>query len=112
MRTAACAGRLLLLLSRNRKTPWLKARPCRAKTSRTTLFLFHFQNSSAPKRGAPSMCDVSLPLVMNQPSLTDIDQQSPVVRDFTSQHDPHFSSVPQWVAAQAVAAPNAIAVTH
>ena len=58
------------------------------------------------------MCDVSLPLVMNQPSLTDIDQQSPVVRDFTSQHDPQFSSVPQWVAAQAVAAPNAIALTH
>ena len=58
------------------------------------------------------MCDVSLPLVMNQPSLTDIDRQSPVVRDFTSQHDPQFSSVPQWVAAQAVAAPNAIALTH
>ena len=58
------------------------------------------------------MCDVSSSFVINQTSLITAEQQTPRARDFAGQHDPLFLSVPQLIAAQVAAAPDAIAVTH
>lgn len=58
------------------------------------------------------MCDISSHVILNQPSLPEIGERNPATENFTRRNGHGYTSVPQLVAAQAAAAPDAIAVMH
>jgi len=58
------------------------------------------------------MCDTSLQIALNQPSLAEIDEQGPERETFARQNGHHSANVAQLVAVQAATAPETIAVTH